>query len=69
MIDEADAGQIKFLIKKKKAGLITPDEIDKLVVILSRVSKDKDLPVGLRTTVGIVLANAIGRQKPKELKA
>lgn len=69
MIDQEDAGRLIFLIKKKKAGLITPHEMDELVGVLSRVSHDKDLPMWLRSTLGIVMANAVGKQKPKELTA
>lgn len=69
MIDDTDAGRLKFLIKKRRAFLITPEETEELVVILNNVAKDADLPVGLRATAGIVLASTIGKQKLKELTA
>lgn len=69
MLSESDASQLTVLLKKKRTGQITEQELEKLISILSEVRKDKDLPVGIRATAGISLANAIKKQKPKELTA
>lgn len=69
MISDDDARRLTFLIKKKRAGLISEEELHEAISILNSVSKDGDLPVGIRATAGIVLANAIKRQKPRELPA
>lgn len=69
MIDEALAKRVTLLIKKKRARIISPEEFNELITLLDIVAKDKDLPTGLRATTGIVLANAIGKRKPRELSA
>lgn len=69
MIDGTHASRIRFLIKKKRASLITEEELAELISLLSIVAKDGDLPTGVRATAGIVLANTVGKQKLKELTA
>jgi len=56
-----------FLLRKKRAGLITVPESEELIELLNIARKDADLTSGERVAAGLVLATSTGKQKPREL--
>lgn len=68
-MSEQQISRLRFLIKKKRAGLINDPECEELMAILGLLRKDEQLSSGEKVAAGVILATLIGKQKPKELTA
>jgi hypothetical protein len=68
-MSQSEVAQLKYLIKKKKAGMLTNGDEKELMDILHLVRKNTKLPPGIKVAAGIILAAMASKQKPKELTA
>ncbi len=65
----SENGEIRALIKKKKAGVLTSLELDRLIELLEKLIRYEDLAPGIKVAAGVVLANLIVKRTPKQLAA